>query len=359
MRIEFAQFTRFEQVELAVKAMEIIAGISGNCTLEDLPIDEEQLLDQMLNNAEAFGIETEVEHLDEERFSGKQLAREKFGNRVSAILEDRKDRLNHGYPFDLEFGREPSLVRHKKEDIAPVYAAAFALTLFLLLEDQEIVQTSERDRDQFRVKFGKLFELISAYALLAKVEGIVWWAGYSRGRVSFLEQLDELAGIVGYGDVKSKDQLEANQVHVNDGGVDAIGVSTHKGVVEADAICYLLGATYQRNARTSKIVGRTEIGRFKEFFDNVPDVAFLGILAIPYTEEPVEALNCRDQNCVYYPLTVIERNLGIASTKEYTPNVLQYVKKLGRQMREELSLAIHDLEITDASTTLQARKLFN
>lgn len=358
MRIELAQFTRFDQVELAVKAMEIIAGISGNCTLEDLPIDEEQLLNQMLDEAEAFGIETEVENLREEGMAGKQLAREKFGNLVSEILEDRKNRLNDGYPFDLEFGREPGLVRHEIENIAPVYAAAFTLTLFLLLEDQEIVQTSEQDRDEFRMKFGKLFELISAYALLAMVEGIVWWTGYSRSRQCFLSQLNRLANRVGYGEVKSEGKLEANQVHVNDGGVDAIAVSTHKGVVESDVVCYLLGATYQRSARKNKIVGEPGIGRLKGFFDNVPTVAFQGILSVPYSRMDVEAQDCRDQNCVYFPQAVIERNLGIVSTKEYPHGTLTYVNELSVQMREKLSFAVHDLEVVKAGTTHLARELF-
>ena len=358
MKIKFAPFTRFDQAEIAAKAMEITAGIAGHCMLEDLAIDEDELLDQMLENAEEFDIETEAKNLVEERFSGKKLAREKFGYLVSKVLKDRNRKLSAGHPFDLEIGDEPSLVRHEILTNAPIYGAAFALTLFILLEDQEVVEISDKDREVFRRKFGELFELIAAHALSSKVEGIVWWTGKARGRTIFLKQLSRLARIIGNGTIKSEDQLEDNQIHVNDGGVDAIGVSTHEGVVEADAICFLLGATYQRNERKNKIVGAREISRFREFFVNVPTVAFQGILSIPYSEVNAEAQDCRDQNCVYFPQAVIERNLGIASTKEYAESTLPYVKLLGKQMIDALSLTTNDLKIVKKDITYHARELF-
>lgn len=358
MRIEFAQFTRFDQAEIAAKAMEITAGIAGNCMLEDLPIDEEQLLDQMLENAREFGIEAEVEILGGERLSGKQLAREKFGNRVSKILEDRNRILCGGHPFDLVSGYEPGLIRHEVMTNCPVYGAAFALTLFSLLEDQEIIQISERDRIEFRRKFQELFELISAYALSAKVEGVVWWTGHVRERRTFLKQLKRLIRIVGYGVIKSENQLEGNQTNVNDGGVDAIGVSTHEGVVDADAVCFVLGATSQHGARIDKIVGEPEISKLRAFFVHVPTVVFQGILSIPYSGGEPEALDCRSQNCMYFPQAVIERNLGIASTKEYEKSTSPYIRLLDKQMIKKLSLAIDDLEIVRNDINFRAKELF-
>ena len=326
--------------------------------LEDLAIDENELLEQMLDNPEEFDIESEAKYLAEERFSGRKLAREKFGYLVSKVLKDRNRRLRAGHPFNLEIGDEPSLVRHETLTNRPIYGAAFALTLFILLEDQEIIEVSDQDRDMFRHRFGELFELIAAHALSSKVEGIVWWTGKARGRTTFLKQLSRLVRIVGNGAIKSENQLEDNQINVNDGGVDAIGVSTHEGVVGADTICFLLGATYQRNKRKNKIVGSREINRFKEFFVNVPTVAFQGILSIPYSEVNAEAQDCRDQNCVYFPQAVIERNLGIASTKEYVESTLPYVKLLGKQMVKALSLTTNDLEIVKKDITYHARELF-
>ena len=359
MRIEFAQFTRFDQVELAAMAMEVTAGVAGNCLLGDLPIDEEQLLNEMLGNADEFAIETEVQYLREEEFSGRQLAREVFGNRVSEVLEDRKRTLVNGHPFDLEKGSEPSLSRNKIEDISPVYDATFALTLFLLLEDQEVVDISEQDRKEFKLKFGEIFELISAYALSATVEGIVWWTGHSRERKTFLQQLNMLVDIVDYGEVKSENQLEDNQRRVSDGGVDAIGVTTHEGVVQADAICYLLGATYQRDKRRDKIVGEPEITRLRAFFVKVPTVAFQGILSVPYSMTDTEAQDCRNENCLYFPRAVIERNLGIASKKEYEHGTSRYVETLIKEIREKLSFAINDFEILKIDVVHPARGLFH
>ena len=39
MRIEFGQFTRFDQIELAALAMEMTAGIVGHCLFNDLSLD--------------------------------------------------------------------------------------------------------------------------------------------------------------------------------------------------------------------------------------------------------------------------------------------------------------------------------
>ena len=359
MRIEFDQFTRFDQAELAAMAMEITAGVVGDCQFSDLPLDEDQLLSEMLEKADEFNIETEVEYYQEEDFAGRQLAREKFGSLVSENLGKRQHVLRSSHPFELELGNEPNLIRHEVGDISPVYFATFVLTLFLLLEDEEVIQVPERNRRNFRGKFGKIFELVSAYALSAEVEGIVWWTGHSRGRNTFLRQLNELVVVVGNGVVRTEDQLGANQVHVSDGGIDAIGVSTHEGLVQADTICYLLGATYQHRGRRNKIVGQREINRFRRFFDDEPTVVFQGILSIPYSYTIHEAEDCRDQSCLYFPRASIERNLGIASTKEYRHGTLQYVKKLHFKMRENLSLAVSDLEIARADNTYLARELIS
>ena len=138
MRIEFGQFTRFDQIELAAMAMKMTAGIVGHCLFNDLSLDEGQLLNEILENPEDFNLENEVEHYREEDFAGRQLTREKFGNRVSEILERRQRLLKLSQLFQLELGNEPTLFRQEVRSISPVYFATFSLTLFLLLEDQEI-----------------------------------------------------------------------------------------------------------------------------------------------------------------------------------------------------------------------------
>ena len=359
MRIEFGQFTRFDQIELAAMAMEITAGIVGHCLFNDLSLDEGQLLNEILENPEDFNLENEVEHYREEDFAGRQLAREKFGNRVSEILEVRQRLLKLSHPFQLELGNEPTLFRQEVQSISPVYFATFSLTLFLLLEDQEITQIVEQDQEDFKTKFAKIFELISAYALSAQVEGIVWWTGHSGGRATFLQQLDALVNLVGSGVVRSENQLEANQIRVRDGGVDAIGLSTHEGAVQPDATCFLLGATRQSGNRKDKIVGQDAINRFRRFFINEPTVVFQGIFSIPYSATDAEAEDCRDRNCIYFPRAVIERNLGIASTKEYEHGTLQYVQTLRENMQKKILLAAGNFEIEKAGTIHSAHELLS
>ena len=64
------------------------------------------------------------------------MAHGKLGYRVSEILEDRRRTLWTGYPFNLEAVSEFELVRNEiTAFVAPVYGTAFALTLFLLLEN--------------------------------------------------------------------------------------------------------------------------------------------------------------------------------------------------------------------------------
>ena len=47
---------------------------------------------------------------------------------------------------------------------------------------------------------------------------------------------------------------------------------------------------------------------------------------------------------------MIERNLGIASTKEYKHGTFQYVESLNRNMRDKFLLAAGNFEIEKADT---------
>ena len=138
--------------------------------------------------------------------------------------------------------------------------------------------------------------------------------------------------MAGSGTVREEEELEANQINVNDGGVDAFGLTTHQGNIQPDAECYVLGATLQKDSRKHKIVGPAELGRLRGFFHHGPNVAYTGVLAVPFEGTDAEANNCRDENCVYFPLEAIQTNLGLTSEMCSTPNINCFRRTLDRQM---------------------------
>ena len=221
--------------------------------------------------------------------------------------------------------------RHIQE-LSPVSMAVFCLVLFELLQDKNVVIAKDSDRKSYSLAFEKIFEIISAYAISADVEGVIWWTGKSRDRVSFLRQLNKVIRKTGYGTLKTVEQLEANQVGVNDGGVDVLALTTLNGNVQPDAMCYLVGATYQKASRRGKIVGPAELERLRGFFLHLPNMTFQGVLSIPYPYVLAEANDCRDQNCRYFPLGTIEKKIGHLNARDDMGESKTYRKLLDSQM---------------------------
>ena len=101
--------------------------------------------------------------------------------------------------------------------------------------------------------------------------------------------------------MKSWDQLTPYEKRANDGGIDVISVSSRTGVVDPDSEIYLVGATIQKQARRTKTVGQTHINRIKRYLLQQINLPYMGVLAVPYPFNDLDAALCGDANCVYVP----------------------------------------------------------
>ena len=346
MKIEFAPITSFQQCTSAALVLELSAVLSGVGLLEDIQPDLALLLDEMRANPHDFDLEEEVEFLEEEGFAAENLAREKLVLKVSSILGEREETFGSAYPF--VFGDGDGVVVNLKpvEHIGPAGLAVIALSLFTVLEDRDLAQISKDDRTKFSKLFEPVFEVVCALALVADNEGVVWWNGRSRSRRTFLRQLNLIRDFVGSGQVRTEGQLQANQVGVNDGGVDAFGIATVQGVVGPDSNCVLLGATLQRSSRRTKIVGPAELQRLDDFFFNRPNLTFTGMLAIPFNRSEAEAQDCSAEKCRYFPIEAIFRNLSLVAEKNLVPIAEPYVTRLGRHLVSKSRKLAAQLAIT-------------
>lgn len=346
MKIEFAPITSFQQCTSAALVLELSAVLGGVGLLEDIQPDLALLLDEIRANPDDFDLEDEAEFLQEEGFAAENLASEKLALRVSNILDERAEIFGSAYPFNFGDGDGVTVNLKPVEQIGPAGLAVIALSLFAVLEDRDLAQISKQDRAKFSKLFEPVFEVVCALALVADNEGVVWWNGRSRSRRTFLRQLNLIRDFVGSGQVRTEDQLQANQVGVNDGGVDAFGIATVQGAVGPDSNCVLLGATLQRSARRNKIVGPAELQRLDDFFFNRPNLTFTGMLAIPFLRSEAEAQDCSAQQCRYLPVDAIYRNLSLLADKQLVPVAQPYVTRLGRQLVSKSRKLAAQLAIT-------------
>ena len=165
--------------------MEIIAATSGMGLFDDLSIDSDTLLKEIRENPLAFDFESDDAYLIEEDLAARNIAEEKFAARLSEFLESRRKTLKASYPFEIDPG--PNIRLKNAGELRAINLAAFLLTLFLALRERGIVQAVTNDVREFDKKFAPVFEIISTYALCAKIGGsTAWWVGSTRSRQRFL-----------------------------------------------------------------------------------------------------------------------------------------------------------------------------
>ena len=345
MQISFAPLTSFQYVALAACILEVKALATGFALFDDLDIDQDTLLEEVAGNPEDFGLELEADYLREEEFGAKALVLDRFRNRVGSELERRARGLGPAYWFILGDDGAVTIELKPLAQRSAIGLAAMWMSLFDLIEATDICQSSREDLRWFRDEFESVFEVVSALSLSAMVEGASWWSGRSRGHQRFLMQLNSLAQFLQSGNVKVAEELEANQIGVNDGGIDAIAVSTADGRVRPDAQILLLGATIQRGNRRHKMIGVDQINRFRNFFNRRPFAACSGIMSIPYDGSEAEQQDCRDRNCVFMPRQVIEENLGSVGRRPLSVNLRRFYDQIVLDLVDCSRGILEDIEL--------------
>lgn len=147
--------------------------------------------------------------------------------------------------------------------------------------------------------------------MAARSPTLVWRLGDSRDVRDLLTRLTTITTRIGSGAVKTYEQLQKNQVGSNDAGVDVIAIEARNGGTQRDLPAYLVGVTIQKSDRRKKIVGIDEVRRFVSYLINMPRLAYLGVLAIPFMGTDLEHENCSEKQCLYITKVEVLEYLGL------------------------------------------------
>lgn len=339
MRLE--PISSVDHVEDAANIAQIICLFTGEFTESDFEWDDDALLQSHIEALEDEGDRDTAEYYRIENHRGIQDARERVVGDVRAILRDRLGSLgpNHS-PFLMDGGPGKLLERKALKDIGGTGAAYLWFVLFDLSEGgNNYLQVSPAEYSAFRGVFDDVFEVISCYAVAGRNEQYIWHAGRYRSTTRFLVFLSRLTRKLMSGKVKDDADLDANQAHVNDAGVDGIGLSLHQGAILKDSVVTYIQATIQKTNRRVKIFGPDDLRRITAFFVKLPLAASIGALSIPYEGTPIDEANCAEQNCIYITRKEIYKFLGKHSITSEGTGSRQLDAAIARYNRTYLKLA--------------------
>lgn len=332
MKIELAPITSGSAITTTLSAIEIVALISGAVRVDELVWDDDALANWYIEDR----VENELRATyREELKTAIDEAKEVTISELIAEAEKRQKLLGEAYPFRLSLEDGLLLELRGPDDCLPQTACYLWLCLFRASQSKDDHLTlSDAAKAIIRSHFENVFEIISAYALLGRADGPVWYLGSSRSISRLLRILNHITKRVGSGTPLVRSQLRANQVAANDAGIDVILVERQN-----PATGYLLGATIQKSDRRKKIIGRDEVIRFQDFFLHRINAVFIGVLATPYDEREDELINCVDRNCLYFHADVIIERLGqsLACAQRETRHLRYTLRAAGKALQTQLT----------------------
>lgn len=311
MHLLLSPVTHFDQFDIASDILELAALAEGEASMDDLAIDMDALADVLMDEPAKYGYEADSRTLRNEEAHAKMIAKETIYQLIREEIKNRSEEYSAIYPFKL--ARSGMSIRtHWRPDTTLCAIGMQFLRLFNLQKNDEIASwETDKEKEQFRKQAEKLFEIFAVLALYSKVEGLVIWTGKSRGYEKALKlMLDDICEAMGYGSAKTVSQLTAEQLSVNDGGIDGCAISTDDGEPKPDAEIFVLGATIQANSRDKKIIGSEARGRIATFFLQRPRGAMRSIHAIPFPSEDAEQDRCARVECEYWPLDRLLKRLN-------------------------------------------------
>ncbi len=201
--IELAPIISGDTVNWTLSAIEIVAMIHGSVRINDLAWDEGAL--------GTWYIETRVEPelqsaYREELRTALDEAKEATLSELVAEVQRRRDLLGAAYPFRVSLDDGILLEVDPENECLPQTACYMWMTLFNASQSSDDhLAMAEDTRAAIRKSFEKVFEIISAYAILGRADGSVWYLGASRSVEKLLRILGHVTRRIGSGTVKAKD----------------------------------------------------------------------------------------------------------------------------------------------------------
>lgn len=314
-----------------LSAVEVIALLRGSVRVDELIWDEDALTNWYID--ERVELELQADYREEIRTAIDE-AKEVTVSEILAEIEKRQGLLGEAYPFRSKL--DEGVLLELRDDVACLPQTACYLWIAVFRASQsndDHLTLDDAAKDAIRSHFANAFEIISAYALLGRADGPSWYLGSVRSADKLLKVLNYVTGRVGSGSVKTRYQLQANQINANDGGIDVILVERRM-----PPMGYLLGATIQKADRRKKIIGRDEVQRFHDFFVRRIGAVFVGVLATPYDPREDERINCEDRQCLYFHGDVIMELLGksLACVERETKHLRYSLREYGRKLQQAL-----------------------
>jgi hypothetical protein len=288
---------------------ELIALVLGESGIDNLPIDERLLTDAFVLSQPMI----DRPGLNEEPQFALQAAKEQI---ESTILEEAKrnsEILGDTYPFEIS-PRQGILLQRKLAASENIEGMCYMSMQIYLLHAEKLLSfghesepSLEDPANAFLKPFAKLFEVISGIAVANHRNGLPVLLSESRSFRSLIKALGSVCSTADRGQPKTKDQLNPLQKHANDGGIDAVVLRFDNNILHETT---LVGATIQKDNIRQKMIGHTQVGRFRNFLlDNHSMNPMTGSFAHPDQYRDHARDVCAEANCTYYHRELILRHL--------------------------------------------------
>jgi hypothetical protein len=343
MRLDFEPISSIADAVEVLAVIEIRTLFYPSTYVGDLDWDEDQLLTSFLEQLDDPVAKADYQR---ERTAGILEAKGRLLSDLYALIQARHGALKGNSPFEWDFANGLLLQRRERTAMNAVALGYLWLSFYWLITSGKNYLVVEDDaRDAFLVTFRRVFEQICCYAITGRSDSAIWYLGDSRSVIDFLRRLETVTAACRSGVVKRREQLEANQVGVNDAGVDVLAIELRNGEIRADALAYLVGATVQRAGRRNKVIGIDQITRFTSYFERLPLLAYKGVLAVPFARSENDALNCRDADCLYLSQDDLPFYLGRVSVENAGGHLRHAGFRMLRatsELKASLSLASND-----------------
>lgn len=310
--MSFFQLKELEVVadpQVILAFAEIISFVAGECGMDDLPFDEDQLA---ANFARSKPPEEREDLLEEPQFA-LQAAKEEV---EAAILEGaafNSALMGQSYPFEI--APRAGVLLSRKPNIRRSLEGLLYVSMQLhLIYSEELLEfgtmpggRADKPHLDFTQPFEKLFEVIAGISVANSIDGHLVLLSESRSAASLLKRLTEICRISGVGAPKALALLNVNQAAANDGGIDAVVLDKNGNDLHATI---LVGATIQKSNLSIKMVTPTSINRFRGFLIDGDALApYRACFAHPMPLSAGRKGECRLANCSYFHKDLIIKNL--------------------------------------------------
>tara|TARA_R110002012_G_scaffold164763_3_gene327139 strand:- start:2670 stop:3767 length:1098 start_codon:yes stop_codon:yes gene_type:complete len=358
MEVRFSPIVNISDPAFLLSILELYAFTRGEALFSDLDIDFDTVLQDVEDEPEKFGLDTEADILRDEPAAARQLVEDLVKNSIFELAEERENKFGRNYAFERVPGA-PTTLRIKA--VADVSAAGFAtawLSFFHAIDAEGFLNMPSREVRALRMLYAKVFELVALLATTSIGPSVGWWTGRSWSEEAKLNNFQRLVDIVGYGKVKAPHDWEELEKQAKDAGADAFLVTTIGGMVTSGSVCIALGATIQRKQRQKKKIGKDGRDRLLSFYLHRPTVPLIGAAADPYPFEDVLAQDYSKADCLYLHGDVLWNLLRTYSPQSFSKPLSDLMLAIENDLKSEMKEVLKDAKIKISGMSFELAEAF-